>query len=218
MPKLSTYGKGKEMIMHGRGVFLAFVLSLVSLGMAADDFVPTAPDFTKKGDFERIRVTTTQTLTGYAFKYWIGENYGREEIAILVGIDTPEHFPNEKAHREAERAGVDLSTSLDFGYVAMRFLSACTIVGTVLDIEIVKENGPVKFVYAYVVESDISDLPGKCLNELMIDEGMALAPRGGIYAHPRAFQYFQREANAKKNKTLFWGSIWRNLRRGPNKR
>lgn len=58
--------------------------------------------------------------------------YGKEELLRLIGVDTPEIYPNKEARREAKKAKQDVRTIMIHGKLAIKFIK-----------KLVRENDPV---------------------------------------------------------------------------
>jgi len=76
---------------------------------------------------------------------------GKSERVRLIGIDTPESQPNDKAKRDAERTGQDVETITKMGAQAKEFLSKWATVGQPVHLVIdVQERDKYGRLLAYV--------------------------------------------------------------------
>ncbi len=187
-------------------LFISMFFSALFDATASERFVPTAPEMKHGFELNRQRVTVTEIIVGYAFRYWDGR---REHTAILVGIDTPEVHFNDKAYEESEEWGIPVEESTRYGAIAHQFISERAMPGRDIEIEVLNDYGNVKTVYAYIIDKVDTYFDGECLNEIMLDEGYAIAPGGINYAHPRFAIYAQIEENARVKNWGFWRNCWK---------
>lgn len=123
------------------------------------------------------------------------------ERVRLIGVDTPESFPNERAESQAGTFG-DLKTVLELGRRAKAFtewfLERGTTVGLEFDVQVRDRYGRL---LAYVWLPD-----GRMLNELLLRSGYAV-----LYTVPPNVKYeaLFREAqrDAQRSRRGLWGVV-----------
>ncbi len=166
-----------------RRVFLLAALLAVSLAASAGDSATV------------LRVIDGDTLR---------VRYGATETTVrLLGIDTPEMRPNRKAEEDAAEWRVPVEDILRAGRKARAFAVSIAPPG----IEVSLAAGGVD-VYgrtlAYVYLPD-----GRCLNELVLRAGAALAPQR--YRHDRRGEFAELERTAREQRRGFWKTLWKHL-------
>ena len=94
---------------------------------------------------------------------------GHTERLRLIGIDTPESKPNERAYKLAVRNGNDLQTTIALGLQARNFVQSLLPPGMVLRLEFdVEQRDKYNRLLAYVYRPD-----GRMLNEEIVTNGYA---------------------------------------------
>ena len=128
-------------------------------------------------------------------------NYmGKEENLRLIGIDTPESKPNQKARKDAERTGEDLKTITAQGGKAAAFVKTLVKRGQTVRIEFdVQTRDKYGRLLGYVYLPD-----GRMLNEEIVKAGYAnLMTYPPNVKHQERFLKAYREA--RENRRGLWG-------------
>ena len=94
---------------------------------------------------------------------------GQRELVRLIGVDTPESKPNEKAIRDARRQGIPLKAVIRSGIVATQFTQQQVKPGDTIRLAYDKqERDRYHRLLAYVYTDN-----GKMLNATLLEHGMA---------------------------------------------
>lgn len=149
---------------------------------------------------ERYPATITRVIDGDTLRVWDGE---AETTVRLLGIDAPEAHPNRKAERDAADWRVSMKQILRAGRKAQAFVAAIVPPGIEIGLAADGEDAYGRTL-AYVYLPD-----GRCLNEILLRYGYALAPER--YQHNRQGEFAEIEREARKHKRGFWKTIWKNL-------
>ena len=94
---------------------------------------------------------------------------GRREGVRLIGVDTPESSPNDRAQRVSKKYHKDMALMLAQGKRAAAFTESLAHAGDALKLEFdVQQRDAYGRLLAYVYLAD-----GRMLNELLVKEGFA---------------------------------------------
>jgi micrococcal nuclease len=149
---------------------------------------------------ERYPATITRIVDGDTLRVWDGE---AEYPVRLLGIDTPEARSNQKAATDATEWGVTVDAIIDCGRRAHAFVVAVAPPGIAVGLVADGEDAYGRTL-AYVYLPD-----GRCLNEIILRAGCALAPER--YRHARRGEFAEIERGAREQGRGFWKTIWKNL-------
>lgn len=139
----------------------SFILSLILLS-----FLSAAPSHARTLTAQVIRVVDGDTIKV--------DLEGQEESVRLIGIDTPESRPNDKAMRDSDRSGQDMAAIVSQGMEATAFTRSRVGRGDLVRLETdVQPRDRYQRLLAYVWLSD-----GTMLNEAIVRAG---------YAQPRTY-------------------------------
>jgi len=127
------------------------------------------------------------------------ERKGRRESIRLIGIDAPESRANQKARKDAERNGKDLSTITGLGKKATRYVKSLVKPGDLVRVEFDTQiRDKYGRLLGYVFLSD-----GRMLNEEIVKAGYA-----SLYTVPPNVKYrdrFQKaDQEARENNRGLW--------------
>jgi micrococcal nuclease len=135
---------------------------------------------------ERYQATITRIIDGDTLRVWDGE---AEYPVRLIGIDTPETRPNWKAEKDAADWGVSVEDVTRAGGKARIFVASIAPPGLRVGLVAGGEDAYGRTL-AYV------HLPGgRCLNEIIVSVGCALAP--SRYRHDRQSEFAAIEREAR---------------------
>ncbi len=149
---------------------------------------------------ERFPATVLRVIDGDTLRVRAGET---ETTVRLLGIDTPEASANRKAQTDAAECRVPVEEIVRAGRKAKAFITAAAPPG----IEVTLAAAGVD-VYgrtlAYVYLPD-----DRCLNDLALRAGAALAPQR--YRHARRGEFAEMERTAREQRRGFWKTLWKHL-------
>jgi len=116
----------------------------------------------------------------------------------LIGIDTPESRPNQRAKRQARSLG-DLKTVLELGKKAKKFTQSLIPPGTEVKLEFdVQKRDRYGRLLAYVYLPD-----GRMLNEVLLEEGYAM-----LLTIPPNVKYVERFRKAQRKAVEGKRGLW----------
>jgi len=141
-------------------MFLAFLLT----GGNNPSTVVTLPDTSSM-----LKAVISRVIDGDTYLVTLLTE-GKQDVRVrLIGVDTPESSPNEKAIRDAKRSGRDVSTIVALGKKATKFVKGVIHTGDTVYLELdVQHTDRYGRLLAYVWLRD-----GRMLNELLVREGYA---------------------------------------------
>ena len=149
-----------------------------------------------------VTARVTRIIDGDTFDAFDGESEFRVR---LIGVDTPESRQNPKAERDAEEWGVSVEDIVRAGKTARNFMASIAPPG--LAVWIVEDG---EDAYGRILAYVYISLPyERCLNEILLRHGCALAPER--YRHDRQSEFAAIEREARERKRGFWRTIWKNL-------
>lgn len=126
---------------------------------------------------------------------------GRKNHVRLIGIDTPESRPNDKAERDSMRTKQDMHTIVSLGLSAARYTRSLLHPGDLLKLEYdVERRDKYDRILAYVYLPD-----GTMLNEKIIANGYAK-----LMTIPPNVHYVQRFEEALRRARVQKRGLWAN--------
>lgn len=144
-------------------------------------------------------VTVTRVIDGDTIKVWDGM---REHSVRLIGVDTPETSLNQKTVKDGNRWGIPVGDIIQAGKEARAFVVSVAPPGS--DVRLVLDSRERDMYGRLLVYVYLPD--GQCLNEVLVREGYAIAPRQ--YPHRERRRYIAVEDEARQHKRGFWRTLW----------